>query len=190
MTSSLFTRTIDMGPGAQLRLGALLPGDMPDFDALRAEIPWVQPEVRLYGKVHKPLRQVATMGKPYVYNGNAETDDTVVPPLVAALMARVGAELGVAFNTCVANFYPNGEASIAAHSDGEQGTQCIASVSLGSSRRMTFSRVDGTESHAFTLAHGTVAVMDGPRFQRDWKHAIPRQARVTEPRLSLTFRQY
>jgi alkylated DNA repair dioxygenase AlkB len=186
----MLVRTIDMGPEAQLRLGSLPADELPTLEELKAEIPWVQPEVRLYGKVHKPLRQVATMGKPYAYNGNAETDHTPVPPLVASLMARIGEEVGVEFNTCVANFYPNGEASIAAHSDGEQGTPCIASVSLGSSRRMTFARMDGTESHSFTLAHGTVAVMEGPRFQRDWKHAIPKQAKVTEPRISLTFRQY
>lgn len=38
-----------------------------------------------------------------------------------------------------------------------------------------------------TLDDGDLLVMSGP-MQREWKHGVPKMARVTEPRVNLTFR--
>jgi alkylated DNA repair dioxygenase AlkB len=43
------------------------------------------------------------------------------------------------------------------------------------------------EKHELNLNSGNLVVMDGIT-QKYWKHAVPKQVKVTEPRINLTFR--
>src|SRR3546814_21132717 len=77
------------------------------------------------------------------------------------------------------------------HSDDEAelGPQpVIASLSLGAERRFAFKRKQtGARSQTVPLAHGSLLIMAGET-QRHYRHALPRSARVSEPRINLTFR--
>ena len=94
------------------------------FQRLHSEVAWEQRSVRVMGRVVPQPRLVAYMADgpdlQYTYSGA-----TLAParwhPAVAALKARVeeAAGGGVAFNSCLLNFYRSGRDSIAWHSDQE-----------------------------------------------------------------------
>jgi alkylated DNA repair dioxygenase AlkB len=87
-------------------------------------VAWEQRSVRVMGRVVPQPRLVAYMADgpdlQYTYSGA-----TLAPggwhPVVAALKSRVeeAAGGGVAFNSCLLNYYRSGQDSIAWHSDQE-----------------------------------------------------------------------
>jgi alkylated DNA repair dioxygenase AlkB len=157
---------------------------------LTAELPWSQPEVRVFGRSSPTPRLVCAMGDaPYSYSGVRH-----VPapwhPVADLLRARLEYALGARFNTCLANLYRDGTDSIGWHSDDEPelGPEpVIASLSLGAARTFAVRARDGAERASFELGSGDLVVMRG-RAQADYQHSVPRRLRVREPRLNLTFR--
>lgn len=83
-----------------------------------------------------------------------------------------------------------------AHSDDEASLGArpvVASASFGAARRFTMAAkprgpAAGCERAVFSLGDGDVLVMEAGT-QEAWKHAVPRQAGVDAPRISLTFRR-
>ena len=65
----------------------------------------------------------------------------------------------------------------------------VATLSLGATRRLTLvpRRPRDGERRALELPAGSLLVMRGA-CQRHFRHGIPREPRVTEERVSLTFR--
>lgn len=180
-------RLVDFGGDAALQLS--LYEDPPSFDALNEVIPWQHSVTNLFGNTIQTGRLVCTMGAPYSYNGQRQTEIVPMPEPVADVCNTFSAIFGIAFNTCVANLYPDGSVGLGSHDDGEKFTSIIVSLSVGATRKMTFHKKDKTESHAFVLEHGTICAMCGEGFQRDWKHSIPKM-KCESPRISLTFRAY
>jgi alkylated DNA repair dioxygenase AlkB len=85
------------------------------------------------------------------------------------------------------------------HADNERGVDpLIVSVSLGETRkfRVKPNRLGvqqlqlstKTDSIAYDLASGDVLVMDGS-MQVYWHHGVPKQLRITKPRINITFRR-
>ena len=65
----------------------------------------------------------------------------------------------------------------------------IASLSLAAARDFTLRRRATTrQAHSLLLQHGSLLIMKAG-MQSRWQHALPRRARVTEPRINLTFRR-
>lgn len=97
---------------------------------------------------------------------------------------------GARFNSCLANYYRDGQDSVSWHADDEPElgpTPVIASVSLGDTRRFQVkSRATG-EIWNLDLAHGDLLVMRGES-QRDYLHGVPKSRRPIGARLNLTFR--
>ena len=91
------------------------------------------------------------------------------------------------------NLYRDGQDSILWHSDDEAElghAPTIASVSLGATRDFVMRRKDDhTVKETVALTHGSLVVMRGDS-QSAWQHAVPKRARVTEPRINLTFRWF
>lgn len=106
------------------------------------------------------------------------------------LCQMINALLGTNFNSCLMNHYPDGASSVGLHADDERQlgrNGAVVTVSFGASRdfqlkRNSDGRLINTELHA-----GDLVMMEG-RTQELWKHAIPKRAKVTEPRISYTFR--
>ena len=161
-----------------------------DFNSLYNEINWIQPEVKMYGKIFKPLRQVSTMGKPYNYNGNNHRKETKIPINVKIVMDKVNEISNKNYNTCIANYYPSGEAYICMHDDGEKSSDSIATVSFGATRKFIIQNKENNNKHIMELQDHSVLLMEGKTFQEKWKHGINKEKKVKEPRISLTFRQY
>ena len=161
---------------------------------LQSDIAWQQPSLTIYGKRHPIPRLQAWMGNrahTYRYSG---TDFTSVtwPDYLASLAKDLSQIAGVEFNSVLLNLYRNGQDSMGWHSDDEPElgeTPVIASLSLGAERDFTLRPSGATrQAYSLPLQHGSLLIMKAG-MQSDWQHALPRRARVSEPRINLTFRK-
>jgi alkylated DNA repair dioxygenase AlkB len=64
----------------------------------------------------------------------------------------------------------------------------IASVSLDTERMFRLKRQDGSVAFSERLPHGSLLIMAG-NTQRRFKHEVPKEPSVTQPRINLTFRR-
>ncbi|MFP7722490.1 alpha-ketoglutarate-dependent dioxygenase AlkB family protein [Lysobacter sp. A3-1-A15] len=171
---------------APAEAGALL-------QALLTQVPWGVHRVRLFGREHESPRLSCWIGDPdahYRYSGTRHAPH----PWPAALLPvreRLARELGVPFNSVLANRYRDGRDCMGWHRDDERDlgpAPVIASVSLGATRRFVLRHVDRADERvALELASGSLLVM-GEGSQRHYRHALPRTARPVGERVNLTFR--
>jgi len=76
------------------------------------------------------------------------------------------------------------------HSDNEKMLRkngAIASMSFGAERKFSFKHNESGETRSIVLGQGSLLVMKGET-QQHWRHALPKSAKVTLPRINLTFR--
>ena len=161
------------------------PGFWPAHDALlaalRAEVAW---------EASMSARETASFGRPYNYAQMVYPARPMHPRLVPVVEA-LAAELGIAFNNCLLNYYPDERSKMGFHSDDvselEEGTG-VAIVSLGATRRLSFRRRDAPDVRAaFSLEGGSLLFMPHA-VQHEWAHALKRQRPPAGPRISLTWR--
>jgi alkylated DNA repair dioxygenase AlkB len=160
------------------------------FARLREGIAWEQHTITLYGRTVLTPRLTSWMGDgPYRYSGIVN-EPTPWPDALADLRERLRNELGVDFNSCLANLYRDGSDSMGYHSDNEPelgGRPTIASISLGDPRRFVLRHRSTGERWSWDLGHGDLLVMRDES-QGDYAHAIPKTSRPVGPRMNLTFR--
>ena len=93
------------------------------------------------------------------------------------------------YNAVLCNLYRNGNDSVGLHADAEpEMGPVIASVSLGAERLFRLKGQDGTVVFAERLPHGSLFVMAG-RTQKNFRHEVPKEPDVAQPRINLTFRR-
>jgi alkylated DNA repair dioxygenase AlkB len=162
------------------------------LDSLLTGIEWKQDEVIIFGKRIITKRKVAWYGDAgiaYKYSGITKkalpwTDDLL------ALKAIAEEKTGEKFNSCLLNLYHNGTEGMAWHSDAEKELKkngAIGSVSLGAERRFAFKHKASGKTVAVSLQHGSLLLMKDTT-QLHWLHRLPPTAKVTAPRVNLTFR--
>ena len=164
------------------------------LQALIAETPWSQPQVRLYGRSFAVPRLVAWYGDAqarYRYSGLVH-EPLPWTPLLAVVRQRVEQQVGESLNGVLLNLYRDGQDAMGWHSDDEPelGPEpLVVSLNLGATRRFDLRRTGSTRiEHSLELEHGSLLVMSGPT-QHHWQHQIARTRKVLTPRLNLTFRQ-
>jgi alkylated DNA repair dioxygenase AlkB len=87
------------------------------------------------------------------------------------------------------NLYRDGNGSVGLHADDEpEMGPVIASVSLGADRLFRLRRKDGSVAFSERLPHGSLLIMAGDT-QKNFKHEVAKEPRVTLPRINLTFRR-
>lgn len=92
-------------------------------------------------------------------------------------------------NAVLCNLYRNGNDSVGLHADAEPEMRpVIASVSLGVERLFRLKRKDGSVAFSERLPHGSLLIMAGST-QKNFKHEVPKEPDVTQPRINLTFRR-
>jgi alkylated DNA repair dioxygenase AlkB len=160
------------------------------FELLRNDIAWEQHTITLYRRTVPIPRVTAWMADAaYRYSGIVN-EPAPWPEALADLRERLRRELGVDFNSCLANLYRDGTDSMGYHSDDEPELgprPTIASISLGDRRRFVLRhRVTG-ERWSWDLGHGDLLVMRG-KSQTEFAHAVPKTSRPVGPRMNLTFR--
>ncbi len=160
-------------------------------------IPWRQDTIAMYGKKIALPRLSSWHGdsdKPYTYSGI-----TLHPVAWNTALDYLREQLQLLtqerFNSVLLNLYRSGEDHISWHTDDEPElgkNPKIASVNLGESRRFLLRRHEKNrqrlEKVELLLSHGSVLIMQGAT-QHYWQHSVPKQAKVKQPRINLTFRQ-
>jgi alkylated DNA repair dioxygenase AlkB len=197
-------------PGLRLRHW---PGWLPPAEAaallgqLRAEVPWKQEAITLYGRRHPLPRLTCWMADPgcgYRYSGLANVIEPWSP--AAAALREVLQQLsGWRFNSLLLNRYRDGRDAMGWHADDEpelDPAAPIASLSLGAPRDLRLRpqpsprRPSGAPPPAYgtscspfnlLLQDGDLLLMEPPT-QLWWQHALPRRLRLQQERLNLTFR--
>ncbi|KAG8956818.1 hypothetical protein FRC04_000296 [Tulasnella sp. 424] len=149
-------------------------------------------------RAHRPSAYSTTPSLTMKYSGQTVDMHYPYPPILQEIQKAVEDELGVSFNHVMLNRYDDGSVYIGKHSDNlenkaskfETDTPVIASLSLGAERTFIMSPRKGfnAEKKKWVLANGSLLVMQGDT-QRNWKHEIPKELKVTQGRISLTFRQ-
>lgn len=173
-----------------------LPGDAAEalFDALHDTVPWEVHRIRLFGRTVDSPRRSCWIGDPgaaYTYSGTRFVPRPW-PAVLSPVRERLRRELGVDFNSVLANLYRDGRDAMGWHADAEAelgSTPVIASLSLGATRRFALkARDDPAHKLVLELPAGALLVMKGMT-QRRYRHALPRTARPVGPRINLTFRR-
>jgi alkylated DNA repair dioxygenase AlkB len=92
------------------------------------------------------------------------------------------------YNAVPCNLYRNGNDSVGLHADAEpEMGPVIASVSLGAERLFRLKGQNGAVAFAERLPHGSLLIMAG-KTQKNFKHEVPKEPDVAQPRINLTFR--
>jgi alkylated DNA repair dioxygenase AlkB len=160
---------------------------------LLTSVPWSSQTITMFGKQYVEPRRTAWFGDDgasYTYSGI-----TMAPlawtPLLTSLRKICEEHSGGSFNSVLLNLYRDGNDKMGWHADDEPelGVEpVIASLSLGVTRRFRFRHRSTKEIVECELATGSLVVMSGLS-QKYWVHEVPRQKRITEPRINLTFRK-
>ena len=183
----------------------LLPGDgsmvyhrgfysLMDSDVLMAEllreVPWEARPITIFGRTVMQPRLACWFGDvSYSYSG-ITLEPRPWSTRLAGVKANVEEFTGHQFNSVLANLYRNGNDSMGWHADDEPelGVEpCIASVSLGQTRKFRIRHRETKETVTIDLEPGSLVVMSGLS-QKCWIHEVPKARRITEPRINLTFR--
>jgi alkylated DNA repair dioxygenase AlkB len=152
-----------------------------------------QESILLFGKEINQPRLSRFFGDPnlaYAYSGK---QFPAIPwnSFLSDLKQRMECLSDHKFNSALVNYYRNGTDSMGLHADNERElghSPLIASISYGASRKMVFRKNSSREKFEFELNHGDVLIMSGET-QHKWKHEIPKQKKVQESRLNVTFRK-
>jgi alkylated DNA repair dioxygenase AlkB len=112
-------------------------------------------------------------------------------PITSAIKAEVEERCGHSFDYALFHIYENGSATIAYHNDKESLDGEIASVSVGCRRKFRIRELDQTSGFLteYELGGGDFLIMK-KGMQRLYKHCIPKQLRIKEPRCNWTFRNF
>ena len=164
------------------------------FIHLMKTIDWKPEVVKMFGKTIETRRQVAFFGMEsqcYVYSGTRH-QARPMPASLIEVLKRVQDHCDEPFNTILATRYLDGKTGLGWHRDdegelGPLGQIQIASLSLGVTRQFEIRHHLTQNIHRFDLESGTLALM-AKGFQERWQHRVPVASKITEPRISLSFR--
>jgi alkylated DNA repair dioxygenase AlkB len=151
---------------------------------------WEQRHLVMFGKEVAEPRLSAWYGdESYTYSGMT-LDPRPLTPELDELRVLCQDLAGFRFNSVLVNLYRSGDDSMGWHADDEPElgpSPVIASLSLGATRRFKFRHRQTRAIVEHDLTGGSLLVMSGA-CQSAWMHAIPKQKRVNDARINLTFR--
>jgi alkylated DNA repair dioxygenase AlkB len=159
---------------------------------LISQIPWEHDETVIFGKRIVTKRKVAWFadgGRSYAYSGTMKLAHPWTEHLLS-LKATAEKISGSTCNSCLLNLYHDGVEGMGWHSDDERSLQSgapILSMSFGADRKFSFRHKITKETVSVFLENGSLLVMAGET-QKHWHHQLPKSAKVSSPRVNLTFR--
>jgi alkylated DNA repair dioxygenase AlkB len=163
------------------------------FQQLIQETPWSGGEIKIFGKSYEiPRKQayMADVGQHYSYSGKS-LNLLEWSPTVLALKQKIEVFCDADFNACLLNLYQDGSDSNGWHADNERElgrNPTIASLSFGETRFFDIQHIHTKQKLRFPLESGSLLIMGG-EMQHFWKHQIPKQKKINQPRVNLTFRK-
>ncbi len=198
MHNTLFNETkknILPGFGEVYSYGQVLTSKEADdyFTLLRDQLRWEQEQIKIAGKTIQMERMVAWYGDhpyPYTYSGATKIALPWTEEL-KSLKQLAEASCHENYNSCLLNYYPNGNSGMGWHSDNENSivpNSSIASISIGAARKFSFKQKSDKNAISLVLENGSLLEMRGTT-QSYWLHSLPKSKKITEPRINLTFRR-
>jgi alkylated DNA repair dioxygenase AlkB len=163
------------------------------MNQLQKSLQWEADRLMMFGKLVVTRRKVAWIGDPncaYTYSGVLKQAQAWTTELLA--LKRHLEELAQSeFNSCLLNFYHDGDDGMGWHSDDEKELDAsapIASLSLGAQRKFAFRHKEDKTTVPLYLENGSALIMRAPT-QEFWKHALLKTKTIHAPRINLTFRK-
>jgi alkylated DNA repair dioxygenase AlkB len=177
---------------------------------LLTELPWIQAQMNMYGKIIDIPRAMFFLGDPHIktysysrltFPVQSWTQSTPLYAEIEAIRTRIQSDPQIIqlagqplhFDSSLLNLYRNGDDKIDPHSDKEALgiLNAVVTVSLAGSREFVFkSKTKGPDGRyptiKTTLNNCDLVLMLG-RCQELYTHSIPRSV-TQESRISLTFR--
>jgi alkylated DNA repair dioxygenase AlkB len=164
------------------------------FDLLLQSISWRNDEAVIFGKHIVTKRKVAWYGdSDYFYTYSNTTKQALAWTKELSELKQIVEELaaaGIKFNSCLLKLYHNGKEGVAWHSDDEKSlgkNTTIASMSFVAERKFSFKHKQTKQTVSLVLEHGSLLIMKDAT-QTNWLHSLPKSKKITQPRISLTFR--
>ncbi len=169
------------------------------FQALLNKCAWERRNTSFGYPVPRDEAYYGDPGTHYTYSRRAYQPLPWLPELLS-LKARVeGATPASAYanlslpplgyNAVLCNLYRDGNDSVGLHADAEpEMGPVIASLSLGAERIFRLKNKDGSVAFSEPLPGGSLLIMAG-QTQKNFKHEVPKQPLVAQPRINLTFRR-
>jgi alkylated DNA repair dioxygenase AlkB len=161
------------------------------FEEVWSNRPEINQSILMLGKEIPLPRRHKTYGGVYKFNG---CDENVLP--FTELHYYMITKIQELFNevdmpdSCLVNWYANGDEYIGYHSDNETNLvagKSIYIISWGASRVLKFKNKKNKNVSDFLMTNGSAIAMDGT-LQKTHKHCIPKSKKVKERRISFTFR--
>ena len=186
----------DLGDGLRFWAGRVpdeLRWDAAAFEAAWALHPDVRPSIHLHGRPVQLPRWQRAYGRDYRFSGQT-SPAAPVPALLEPLLAWTRTVVHPALNGLLLNWYEGPGHYIGPHNDSTVGMAegaPIVTVSFGEERKFRLSRgkSEAREVKDFPAPDGTVFVL--PRdTNAAWKHSVPKSARYTGRRISVTVRGF
>ncbi len=168
------------------------------FNALLTRCAWTRHRASFSYLVPRDEAYYGDPGTNYTYSRREYKPLAWIPELLS-LKARVEEATpamaysnlslpSLGYNAVLCNLYRNGNDSVGLHADAEpEMGPVIASVSLGAERLFRLKRKSGAIGFAEPLPHGSLLIMAG-NTQKNFKHEVPKEPDITQPRINLTFR--
>ncbi len=163
------------------------------FEKLADNINWVNDEVVMFGKKLVLSRKMAFYGDnnvSYIYSKIQRKALEWNSDLVE-IKSKVELKSQDGFNSCLLNYYHDGNEGMGWHSDDEKElgiNPVIASLSLGTERKFLFKHKLTHAKVEVVLKHGSLMLMRGS-IQHHWLHSLPKSKKIQKPRINLTFRK-
>ena len=162
------------------------------FREMQQHLHWQHDELMMFGKKITTNRKVAWYGdKTYTYTYSRTTKTALLwHPLLLPIREKTETVTNASFNACLCNFYHHGNEGMTWHSDDDKEfglNPTIASLSFGAERTFSFRHKITKEVISIILESGSVLLMKA-NTQSHWVHALPKSAKIKDPRINLTFR--
>jgi alkylated DNA repair dioxygenase AlkB len=169
------------------------------FNLLRTKCAWERRKSSFKYAVPRDEAYYGDPGTNYTYSRREYKPLAWIPELLSlrtfveeATPAAAYANLSLpklGYNAVLCNLYRNGNDSVGLHADAEpEMGPVIASVSLGAERLFRMRTPNGAIVFAERLPHGSLLIMAG-QTQKNFKHEVPKEPDVIQPRVNLTFRR-
>ncbi len=187
---------LDLGDGLLFHRGQLPPElrwTPETFAAVWASRPDTRPTIVLHGRAVQIPRWQQAFGADYFFSGQT-SHALPVPPVLAPLLAWSREAVHPALNGLLVNWYDGPGQYIGPHRDAAKqllpGVP-IVTLSFGEERVFRLSRGTGDARRVrdFPAPDGTVFVIPQAT-NAVWKHAVPKSARYTGRRISVTIRGF
>jgi alkylated DNA repair dioxygenase AlkB len=164
------------------------------FNNLTKTTPWEQGVYKMFGRDVKTPRLLWAMrdDKFDVEKSYTVTGSSIWNEDIKKIKTKVEKIIKKNIKYAQINYYRDGNDYIGWHTDSEvMKGDLIASISIGATRKFQFQPIDKNNketNYEIELTNGSLIIFDESAAKTDWKHRIPKQPKIEEGRINITFR--